>query len=460
MAAVVAAGGGDAAPAASSSGSGSGSGGSGAAVAGVKRSAAAAAVGVAARSGSGGGGGDGSGSAAASVAAEEEEGRRSRVRRAPARFDDDAAERESEAVAIRIALGRSRRMTGMKPAAAAVPSEEEWADPCAYIASIRPSAERYGICKVVPPAGWNPPCTLEARMASSVKYKTRLQALHTLTEGQPFPDGRLFTFAEYRAMANEFKATHFPQFIATKATPPASAAVPPDASPYARQAPAVEAAYWGIVERADPPTFVEYGNDQDTSEVGSGFPLRIPADAAGDGDDGAAGAGAGAGADAAAPPQRARLQKVLDVPARLPPRWDDPEYYRQCGWNLNNLPFLPQSVLRYLDEEINGVTVPWLYLGMLFSTFAWHNEDHFMYSLNYMHAGEGKTWYGIAGLMAPDFEKAIRSIMYERAKEDHDLIYQVRRNDAKAACRTDLCTCPPTKSPRPHPRPPPPAPRS
>jgi len=32
---------------------------------------------------------------------------------------------------------------------------------------------------------------------------------------------------------------------------------------------------------------------------------------------------------------------------------------------------------------------------MLFSSFCWHNEDNYLYSINYMHHGAGKTWYGI-----------------------------------------------------------------
>ncbi len=37
------------------------------------------------------------------------------------------------------------------------PTQEEFEDPLKYISSIREVAEKYGICKIVPPEGWNPP---------------------------------------------------------------------------------------------------------------------------------------------------------------------------------------------------------------------------------------------------------------------------------------------------------------
>ena len=47
------------------------------------------------------------------------------------------------------------------------------------------------------------------------------------------------------------------------------------------------------------------------------------------------------------------------------------EKYIKSGWNLNNFPRLPGSVLSYESSDISGVLVPWLYVGMCFSSFCW-----------------------------------------------------------------------------------------
>ena len=62
-----------------------------------------------------------------------------------------------------------------------------------------------------------------------------------------------------------------------------------------------------------------------------------------------------------------------------------PQEYAGSGWNLNVMPVLKQSVLCHINADISGMKVPWLYVGMVFSAFCWHIEDHWSYSINYLH---------------------------------------------------------------------------
>lgn len=71
------------------------------------------------------------------------------------------------------------------------------------------------------------------------------------------------------------------------------------------------------------------------------------------------------------------------------------------------------------------MTVPWVYVGMLFSTFCWHNEDHYTYSINYQHYGSPKTWYGIPGSQAEKFELLMQKDMPDLFKHDPNLFSQL-----------------------------------
>ncbi|KAL3672242.1 hypothetical protein V7S43_002902 [Phytophthora oleae] len=99
--------------------------------------------------------------------------------------------------------------------------------------------------------------------------------------------------------------------------------------------------------------------------------------------------------------------------------------YAQDDWNLNNMPKLPGSVLQYLDEDIKGIMVPWLYAGMCFSTFCWHVEDHNFYSTSYLHCGAPKTWYGIPCASAELFERTMKELTPELFGSQPDLHMQL-----------------------------------
>ncbi|OAE27077.1 hypothetical protein AXG93_1440s1330 [Marchantia polymorpha subsp. ruderalis] len=78
------------------------------------------------------------------------------------------------------------------------------------------------------------------------------------------------------------------------------------------------------------------------------------------------------------------------------------------AWNMRNVARSHGSLLRYMPDEVPGVTSPMVYIGMLFSWFAWHVEDHELHSLNYLHTGASKTWYAVPGDAAPALEEAVR----------------------------------------------------
>lgn len=176
----------------------------------------------------------------------------------------------------------------------------------------------------------------------------------------------------------------------------------------------MEAEFWKLVG-PDPPeddVKVLYGSDLDTGAVGSGFPWSR-------------GGGTGDGHAAAAEqgPQSKRRRGWCD---NTEEDADHEEYsYEDDTWNLNCLPTADGSLLQFLGTHIQGVMVPWLYVGMAFSAFCWHNEDHYLYSINYLHAGSPKRWYSVPGAMAGQFETAVQELFPELFEAHPDLLMQL-----------------------------------
>ncbi|XP_013414674.1 lysine-specific demethylase 5A-like isoform X2 [Lingula anatina] len=177
---------------------------------------------------------------------------------------------------------------------------------------------------------------------------------------------REYSLQSFGEMADEFKSTYFnmPVHLVPCST--------------------VEKEFWRLVNSLEDDVFVEYGADIHASECGSGFPTKETKD-----------------------------------------QFPEDEEYINSGWNLNNLPIQEKSVLSHINANISGMKVPWVYVGMCFSAFCWHTEDHWSYSLNYMHWGEPKTWYGVPGVEAERLEEVMRQKAPELFESQPDLLHHL-----------------------------------
>jgi [histone H3]-trimethyl-L-lysine4 demethylase len=65
------------------------------------------------------------------------------------------------------AVGESKkriRPHGLQDAPTFRPTEEEFRDPMEYMKKIAPEGRKYGICKIIPPDGWNPDFAIDTEV--------------------------------------------------------------------------------------------------------------------------------------------------------------------------------------------------------------------------------------------------------------------------------------------------------
>lgn len=65
------------------------------------------------------------------------------------------------------------------------------------------------------------------------------------------------------------------------------------------------------------------------------------------------------------------------------------------------------------------------YIFFLFNILKQHVEDHHLYSLNYMHWGDPKMWYGVPGKDAIKLEEAMRKHLPDLFEEQPDLLHKL-----------------------------------
>ncbi|KAI3386736.1 hypothetical protein SNEBB_000491 [Seison nebaliae] len=156
----------------------------------------------------------------------------------------------------------------------------------------------------------------------------------------------------------------------------------------------IEEEYWRRFQSNNvklPTQTTSYGADVNTSDIGSGFPSKYH-----------------------------QMEK-----SEIHENNSDYEKYLHSSLNINNIANNDQSAFTFIKPLINGVRLPWLYFGQLFSTFCWHTEDHFTYSINYHHYGAPKIWYVIPSFAADRYDEFVRNYVPEFFKIFSDFTHHL-----------------------------------
>ncbi|CAD7699924.1 unnamed protein product [Ostreobium quekettii] len=233
------------------------------------------------------------------------------------------------------------------------PSAAEFENPIAYIRSIEPKASKTGVCKIIPPPNFVRSLTLD----EDFEFTVRQQKLREHQWDDFGPNDLLFDLDRTYTVAQfRERALLFSQReIGTNSRIPTNV---------------LEAEYWRLRKDMTRTLYVEYGNDLE----GTAF---------------------------SRPSKRKGAKRGLS----------------DTRWNLGVLGKDKGSLLKHVTGELPGITSPMLYIGSAFAAFFWHVEDHYMHSINYMHGGSAKTWYGVPSRGADAFEKAAFERVFKRAMD-------------------------------------------
>ncbi|KAL0352734.1 UNVERIFIED_CONTAM: Lysine-specific demethylase [Sesamum angustifolium] len=145
----------------------------------------------------------------------------------------------------------------------------------------------------------------------------------------------------------------------------------------------IEGEYWRIIEQPTDEVEVYYGADLETGTLGSGFPK----------------------------------ESSLLTDSKT-------DQYMTSGWNLNNLPRLAGSVLSFEECNISG------------------HVDHHLYSLNYLHWGDPKVWYGVPGSHASALENAMRKHLPDLFEEQPDLLNELVTQLSPSVVKSEVNVAP------------------
>ncbi|XP_059205090.1 protein Jumonji isoform X2 [Centropristis striata] len=150
----------------------------------------------------------------------------------------------------------------------------------------------------------------------------------------------------------------------------------------------VEEEYWRIVEQRDSHVAVHCGK-VDTSTHGSGFPTGKS------------------------------------------------EPFSKHGWNLTVLPNNSGSILRHLGA-VPGVTIPWLNIGMVFSTSCWSRDQNRLPYIDYLHTGADCIWYSVPAEEKAKLDKVVHTLLQANGTPGLEMLEKNIMISPEVLCREGI----------------------
>eukprot|EP00184_Porphyridium_aerugineum_P006874 CAMPEP_0184706712 /NCGR_PEP_ID=MMETSP0313-20130426/36895_1 /TAXON_ID=2792 /ORGANISM="Porphyridium aerugineum, Strain SAG 1380-2" /LENGTH=1027 /DNA_ID=CAMNT_0027168273 /DNA_START=213 /DNA_END=3297 /DNA_ORIENTATION=- len=303
------------------------------------------------------------------------------------------------------------------------PSEEEFMDPALYLRKVYPLAAATGVFKIVPPPSWRNKSAID----NLWPIRTNIQPIHQLitrdaTKEQNFgyepgPQENSMWVAKYEAAAKTYKDV----WLRRNHVCDESNVSPLTSQKFGREYAALERQYWTILSSGKDPVFTLYANDMDSREIygpeHETFVSKRKPD----------------GCPIVHPWSLMVLPKYPDMllsalvlgdetnPKQAQPDGNKDERLSPSATSVDDAKM--RRRMRMSVGKLSGVCQPWIYFGMLFSSFCWHVEDNNLYSINYLHEGQSKFWYGIPPDHAQRYEMIFNRLHSDKFQQDWNNIY-------------------------------------
>ncbi|KAI3358068.1 hypothetical protein L3Q82_003079 [Scortum barcoo] len=113
------------------------------------------------------------------------------------------------------------------------------------------------------------------------------------------------------------------------------------------------------------------------------------------------------------------------------------EPFSKHGWNLTVLPNNSGSILRHLGA-VPGVTIPWLNIGMVFSTSCWSRDQNRLPFIDYLHTGADCIWYSVPAEEKVKLDKVVHTLLQANGTPGLEMLEKNIMISPEVLCREGI----------------------